>query len=215
MSRTVHCVKKTDAAIIASIALVIWNKRRQEATGQRLPAYWISFAMIFGLPLLVMFATGRLPNVAGLGLEAAGVKLAKNGAIQVDDFYCSSVPSIHAIGDVIDRVQLTPVALAQGMAVALTGSDRLARALDQVRGRMPAAEQPRGARHIPGFEGRTGRRGGGGRQHRDGVRHHHHADSRRRRRVSAGDPRRAARSALHAEACGGRDLRSFFLPAKR
>lgn len=46
------------AAIIASIALVIWNKRRQEATGQRLPAYWISFAMIFGLPLLVMFATG-------------------------------------------------------------------------------------------------------------------------------------------------------------
>lgn len=69
---------------------------------------------------LVMFATGRLPNVAGLGLEEAGVKLAKDGAIQVDDFYCSSVPSIHAIGDVIGRVQLTPVALAEGMALART-----------------------------------------------------------------------------------------------
>ena len=69
---------------------------------------------------LVMFATGRLPNVSGLGLEAAGVRLAKNGAIEVDEFYCSSVPSIHAIGDVIDRVQLTPVALAEGMALART-----------------------------------------------------------------------------------------------
>jgi glutathione reductase (NADPH) len=69
---------------------------------------------------LAMFATGRLPNVAGLGLAEAGVKQAKNGAVQVDDFYCSSVPSIHAIGDVIDRVQLTPVALAEGMALART-----------------------------------------------------------------------------------------------
>lgn len=69
---------------------------------------------------LVMFATGRLPNIAGLGLAEAGVKLAKNGAVEVDDFYCSSVPSIHAIGDVIDRVQLTPVALAEGMALART-----------------------------------------------------------------------------------------------
>lgn len=69
---------------------------------------------------LVMFATGRLPNVSGLGLEPAGVKLAQNGAVQVDDFYCSSIPSIHAIGDVIDRVQLTPVAIAEGMALART-----------------------------------------------------------------------------------------------
>jgi len=69
---------------------------------------------------LVMFATGRVPNVAGLGLAEAGVRLAKNGAVEVDDFYCSSVPSIHAIGDVIDRIQLTPVALAEGMALART-----------------------------------------------------------------------------------------------
>lgn len=69
---------------------------------------------------LVLFATGRRPNVTGLGLEAAGVALAENGAVQVDDHYCSSVPSIHAIGDVIDRVQLTPVAIAEGMALART-----------------------------------------------------------------------------------------------
>lgn len=69
---------------------------------------------------LVMFATGRLPNVSELGLEPVGVKLARNGAVLVDDFYCSSVPSIHAIGDVIDRVQLTPVAIAEGMALART-----------------------------------------------------------------------------------------------
>jgi len=69
---------------------------------------------------LVMFATGRRPNIAGLGLAEAGVRLAKNGAVEVDDCYCSSVPSIHAIGDVIDRIQLTPVALAEGMALART-----------------------------------------------------------------------------------------------
>lgn len=69
---------------------------------------------------LVMFATGRNPNVDGLGLDVAGVGLAANGAVQVDDFYCSSVPSIHAIGDVIDRVQLTPVAIAEGMCLART-----------------------------------------------------------------------------------------------
>ncbi len=69
---------------------------------------------------LVMFATGRRPNVAGLGLAEAGVKLAKNGAVLVNDHYATSVPSIHAIGDVIDRVQLTPVAIAEGMALART-----------------------------------------------------------------------------------------------
>ena len=66
----------------------------------------------------VMLATGRAPNTHGLGLEQAGVKLKENGAIMVDANFQSSVPSVHAIGDVIDRVLLTPVALAEGMAVA-------------------------------------------------------------------------------------------------
>lgn len=66
----------------------------------------------------VMLATGRAPNTAGLGLEHVGVKLAASGAIMVDEGYQTSVPSIHAIGDVNDRVLLTPVALAEGMVVA-------------------------------------------------------------------------------------------------
>jgi glutathione reductase (NADPH) len=53
-----------------------------------------------------------------MGLENAGVKLAQNGAVIVDANFQSSVPSIHAIGDAIDRVLLTPVALAEGMVVA-------------------------------------------------------------------------------------------------
>ena len=66
----------------------------------------------------VMYATGRNPNTAGLGLERAGVELAANGAVIVDDDFRTSVPSVHAIGDVIHRMQLTPVALAEGMVVA-------------------------------------------------------------------------------------------------
>ena len=65
----------------------------------------------------VLFATGRVPNTEGLGLEAAGVKLDENGAIAVDANYRTSVPSIYAVGDVSTRVQLTPVALAEAMVV--------------------------------------------------------------------------------------------------
>ncbi len=65
----------------------------------------------------ILYATGRVPNVQGLGLEKQGVALAENGAVIVNDQFQSSVPSIYAIGDVIDRVQLTPVALAEGMAL--------------------------------------------------------------------------------------------------
>jgi glutathione reductase (NADPH) len=65
----------------------------------------------------VLYATGRAPNVAGLGLEAAGVALDVNGAVIVDERYRTNVPSVYAIGDVIDRVQLTPVALAEAMAL--------------------------------------------------------------------------------------------------
>ena len=65
----------------------------------------------------VLYATGRHPNTAGLGLADLGVQLAPNGAVVVDEHYRSSVASIHALGDVIDRVQLTPVALAEAMAL--------------------------------------------------------------------------------------------------
>ncbi|RYF41423.1 MAG: glutathione-disulfide reductase [Comamonadaceae bacterium] len=65
----------------------------------------------------VLYATGRVPNVNGLGLEAAGVAQGKDGAITVDAHYRTSVPSVHALGDVTARVQLTPVALGEAMAL--------------------------------------------------------------------------------------------------
>jgi len=69
---------------------------------------------------LVMFATGRKPNTANLGLEKAGVKLAADGAVIVDKYSASSVDSIHAIGDVTNRINLTPVATAEAMWLAKT-----------------------------------------------------------------------------------------------
>ncbi len=66
----------------------------------------------------VMYATGRAPNTAGLGLEEAGVELDPQGAVIVDQDLRSSVPHIYAVGDVIDRVQLTPVAIQEGRAVS-------------------------------------------------------------------------------------------------
>jgi len=65
----------------------------------------------------VLYATGRRPNTEGLGLDELDVRLTPNGAVVVDEHYRSSLPTIHALGDVIDRVQLTPVALAEAMAL--------------------------------------------------------------------------------------------------
>jgi glutathione reductase (NADPH) len=69
---------------------------------------------------LVMFATGRHPNSANLGLEAAGVRLAADGTVIVDQYSTTSVDSIHAIGDLTNRVNLTPVATAEAMWLART-----------------------------------------------------------------------------------------------
>lgn len=66
----------------------------------------------------VLFAVGRRPKTHGLGLEEIGVDLTERGAVVVDDHFRSSVDSVYAIGDVIERVQLTPVALEEGMFLA-------------------------------------------------------------------------------------------------
>ena len=66
----------------------------------------------------VLFATGRVPNVEGLGLDAVGIALGENGQVKVNDRAQTSVSSIFAIGDVTDRVQLTPVAIREGQAFA-------------------------------------------------------------------------------------------------
>jgi glutathione reductase (NADPH) len=68
----------------------------------------------------VLFATGRNPHTAGLGLEELGVGIAANGAVQVDAWSQTRVPSIFAVGDVTDRAALTPVAIHEGQAFADT-----------------------------------------------------------------------------------------------
>jgi glutathione reductase (NADPH) len=68
----------------------------------------------------VMFATGREPHVKGLGLEAAGVALTDKGAVAVDDYSRTNVEHIWAVGDVTDRIALTPVAIREGQAFAET-----------------------------------------------------------------------------------------------
>jgi glutathione reductase (NADPH) len=68
----------------------------------------------------VMYATGRKPNTKDLGLEALGVELGRGGQIIVDDYSQTAVPSIFAVGDVTDRINLTPVAIREGHAFADT-----------------------------------------------------------------------------------------------
>jgi len=69
---------------------------------------------------LVMMATGRKPHTVGLGLEKAGVKMDKTGAVIVDEYSQSSVKNIYAVGDVTNRVNLTPVAIREGAAFVET-----------------------------------------------------------------------------------------------
>ncbi|VCU70397.1 Glutathione amide reductase [Pigmentiphaga humi] len=68
----------------------------------------------------VLMATGRAPNTSGLGLEACGVALGKDGEVKVDGRSRTNVPSIYAVGDVTDRINLTPWAIAEGRALAET-----------------------------------------------------------------------------------------------
>ena len=69
---------------------------------------------------LVMFATGRKPNTRGLGLAECGVELNHEGAVSVDEWQRSTVANIYAVGDVTDRINLTPVAIAESRAIAET-----------------------------------------------------------------------------------------------
>lgn len=68
----------------------------------------------------VLFATGRVPNTEGLGLSEAGVELDPSGGVRVDEFGRTGVASIHAVGDVTNRITLTPVAIREGTTVANT-----------------------------------------------------------------------------------------------
>jgi glutathione reductase (NADPH) len=86
---------------------------------------------------LVLFATGRVPKTEGLGLEGVGVTLDKDGAVVVDGYSRTNVPSIYAVGDVTNRVQLTPVAIREGHAFADTVFGNAPRTVDY--GAIPTA----------------------------------------------------------------------------
>ena len=79
---------------------------------------------------LVLAATGRRPNTENLGLAAAGVALTGDGAVKVDEYSCTTQPNIYAVGDVTDRMALTPVAIAEAMAFVDTVFRGVPRAMD-------------------------------------------------------------------------------------
>ncbi|HEX2117152.1 MAG TPA: glutathione-disulfide reductase [Alphaproteobacteria bacterium] len=81
---------------------------------------------------VVMYATGRVPNTGRLGLDRVGVHLNKRGAIAVDEWQQTTVPGIYAIGDCTDRINLTPVAIAEGRALAETLFNRNPMKMDHV-----------------------------------------------------------------------------------
>ncbi|HEV8095725.1 MAG TPA: glutathione-disulfide reductase [Burkholderiales bacterium] len=123
--RGVHLLRCFDADLGTHLAAEMANKGvriRLEANPVRIqPDRTVVFADGTSEQYdLVMFATGRKPNTASLGLERAGVALAEDGAVRVDAYSKSSVDSIWAIGDVTNRLNLTPVATAEGMWLART-----------------------------------------------------------------------------------------------
>jgi len=90
----------------------------------------------------VMYATGRAPNTRHLGLAGIGAALKPNGAIAVDEWSRSSVPSVYAVGDVTDRINLTPVAIAEGHAFADTAFGGKPRRMDHLNVPSAVFSQP-------------------------------------------------------------------------
>lgn len=90
----------------------------ERSSGGRLLAHTSAGRQLFADR--IMLALGRIPNTAGLGLEAAGVEVGPTGAIPVDEYSRTNISNIWAIGDVTNRVQLTPVAIHEGMCFVET-----------------------------------------------------------------------------------------------
>ena len=98
--------------------IALANPTRIEKAGDKLKTHFSNGETVTADK--VLFATGREPNTAGLGLDKAGVKLDGKGAVVVDEYSRTSVPHIFAVGDVTDRMNLTPVAIREGQAFAQT-----------------------------------------------------------------------------------------------
>jgi glutathione reductase (NADPH) len=108
---------------------------------------------------VVMFATGRAPNSKGLGLEAAGVELTPSGAVKVDEFSRTTVPNIWAVGDVTDRINLTPVAIREAAAFVETAFRNNPQAFDHDTVASAVFSQPPiGAVGLTEAQARHGRR---------------------------------------------------------
>ncbi|MCV2403009.1 glutathione-disulfide reductase [Marinomonas sp. C2222] len=82
--------------------------------GERLVRFKDGHTETFGL---ILYATGRVPNVGSLALDKAGIETGKNGAVKVDNNFTTTAPSVFALGDVTDNIQLTPVAIKEAMAL--------------------------------------------------------------------------------------------------
>jgi len=99
------------------------HSRTQVARIEKAPREGYSVFTTIGQEIsadLVMYATGRGPNTKPLGLDEIGVKTDEKGAVLVDEWQRSSIPNIYAVGDVTDRLNLTPVAIGEGRAIAET-----------------------------------------------------------------------------------------------
>ncbi|MAS82081.1 MAG: glutathione-disulfide reductase [Legionellales bacterium] len=92
------------------------NVKKIDKTDKQLVAYFEDGTQLEADQ--IMYATGRKPMTENLGLENVGIEINKKNAIKINDDYQTNIPSIYAIGDVTDRINLTPVALAEGMALA-------------------------------------------------------------------------------------------------
>ncbi|BBE71812.1 glutathione-disulfide reductase [Oharaeibacter diazotrophicus] len=123
-----HVLRGFDVELAGRLAAAMEKRgvrilTRTEVTAIERTADGLRLALTGGGTLdagLALYATGRVPNTAGLGLEAAGVELDALGAVRVDARSGTSVPSVHAVGDVTNRVNLTPVAIREGHAFADT-----------------------------------------------------------------------------------------------
>jgi len=87
---------------------------RRNKNGARIVHFKDGHSEEFGL---ILYATGRVPNIGSLALDKAGIKTGKNGAVIIDNNFTTSADSVFALGDVTDRIQLTPVAIKEAMAL--------------------------------------------------------------------------------------------------
>ena len=111
----------SDAAMGATALQARDMAAHRDGKGPRKGPVWVkSTTGTEGVYDIVLFATGRDPNTKGMGLENLGVQLGRRGEVVVDEYSQTAVPSIYAIGDVTDRVNLTPVAIREGMAFVET-----------------------------------------------------------------------------------------------